>query len=383
MLTLLALILPLCMLLIPTRLLRAWARSILRGRFCRDAEEVLFFLSGRSGLCEVLGRLQAASGGGAVLVPDYVCNLVHKAVASCGLSPRVYATDEAFRPNLEQIEDALARGDAVAVLLASILGAQSSGPQIVRRIRRADPDVVILLDECQNLVPDSPARLDDRCVVLVSFNMKNVNGAMGGAVCLRRNFLGLAEPRLALPARMRQDLCMVLFHVASMGRLCLEQLRAWMCLPPPPTGSRARGPYRWPALEYSQCDRLPYELIARPIARISLADAILGMLLMPAVLRRRRANARIFLRFLAQTHLGRPIRTERAATGPFLPFEAHDTRLFGWLPLKGPYARPDDENASLRPELCCLRNTGLGPLRPPSLPGVGEPAQPAAPSTPG
>jgi hypothetical protein len=339
------------LLAVPRRWLLRYARGLLQSRFYPACRHVLFHKSGRSALSAVFCRVAAQRSNGCVLIPDYVCNVVSRAVSQHGLVPVTYATSGNFSIDMADLENRLQDPRVVAAVLASIFGAQNRSQPVLDRIRKTRPDIVIVVDDCQNLATGVPFVPDDRTVVVFSFNMKNICGTMGGGLCFSTDFLQLEEPGAGCVEGLLLELrlhCMLLLQLAEQTR------RAWRAIAWP------LGPYRRPPLEYSPCARPQYDMAVQRIAKLSLVRAIQGIHDLAHLEKRRQYNVGQLQRYLAATGLGEVIATERVEIAPFVPLRSQASQLVGLLPLKGPYALDAVPSRSIRPELIAFQNQGIG-----------------------
>lgn len=314
---------------------------------------VRFFRSGRSALSAVLVELAQEHPGGTVLVPAYICNVVPEAVRFAGLVPEAVPVSETLLPDLQFIERKVVDAKTVAVIFASIFGAVACSAESLARIRARRPDLLVILDECQNLICPSPAEVDARCAVVVSFNQKNVLGAMGGAVLVRGDGVSLRMVRGRWMHRLEDELRMWGVHINQVRRTLRDLMRV------------LRGRSRLtaaPRLEYSRC-RKHYGLDPRPIRRISLARALVGIRRLGQVEEARRANAEVILGLLTRAG-ATPVPTVERGRSPFIPFRMKGGRLpeLPGLQIKGPYACDASATTSLCQDLFCVVNDGIGAM---------------------
>lgn len=288
--------------------------------------------------------------GGTVLVPAYICNVVPDAVRFSGLLPEAVPVSETLLPDLEYIERRIVDPNTVAVVLASIFGAVACTAESLARIRALRCDLLVILDECQNLICPSPAVVDHRCALIVSFNQKNVLGAMGGAVLVRGEGPPAAMAHGRWTQRAEDELRMWAVHANQMRRTLRDLLRVLR------GASRLTSP---PRLEYSRC-RGHYGLEPRSIRRISLARALVGIRRLEKLEQSRRANAETILRALARVGSA-PVPTAERERSPFIPFRMQGSRLpeLPGLQIKGPYACDESATTSLCQDLFCVVNDGL------------------------
>lgn len=334
----------------PRRGLEQQTTDLLLRRFCSGGRNVLFFKSGRSALSAVCEGLSRTLPGCQVLVPDYICNVVPRAVTRAGLKASTYATNERFEPDEDGLQARLTDPTVGAVVLASLFGADNTSAARVEWIRRVRPDVFIVLDDCQNLVLNRPVPADPRTVVVFSFNGKTIHGAMGGGVVFDGTTLGL-EP----PARdWRRDLRLEIAVCMVVLKQCWERGAGRL--------QRLRGCRRWkpPSLEYSHAaGRIHYDMDVQRIAKVSLVRALLELRRAPRTEACRKDQFAALRAFLERTGAGDLIPTECPERAPFVPVKLRDASLLTRLPWKGPYAVEGDPTRSLRPDVVCFKNVGV------------------------
>lgn len=335
------------------RSLEQLAERWLLGSFFIRAQRTEFYKSGRSALVAVFDALAKVSPNGDVLVPDYVCNVVPRAVAVAGLRPVEYQTNEAYGVDWNDLEPRLQHPGVVAVVLASLFGAQNTSQEVVARIRRVRKDVLIVLDDCQNMVLANPIELDERTVVVFSFNMKTIAGAMGGGVCLGGGALAVRAPKCQWLRDTRLEIAVALVLAKQLtGRVGARLRRLF--------GQPVNCP---PKLEYSYAaGRVHYDMRIQRIAHVSLIRAITGMRRAAATEATRKRNFEALRAYLGAAGAGEVLPTTYPERAPFVPIKVRDLALLRHLPLKGPYALEGHPNQSSRPEAVCVVNQGLEPL---------------------
>jgi len=326
------------------------ARQLLLQSFFPRARHVIFFKSGRSALSAVFEALAREQRGVQVLVPDYICNVVPRAVSRAGLEAVSYRTTEGFEIDLDDLLEKVAKPSVAAVVLASLFGAQNTSQTVVDRIRRARNDVLLVLDDCQNLLLNRAVVPDARTVVVFSFNMKTITGSMGGGVCLGDNGFDLQPPEMNQLRDFRLE--------CAIGMLFLKQvcLRAWRSI-----GKRlGRRVYKPPCLEYSHATgRIHYDMVPQRIAKLSLARAITRMRTAAETESLRKRNFEALSGFLQQTGAGEVVSTHCTASAPFVPVRLVKPALLTLMPWKGPYGLEGSPHKTLRPELLYFKNDGL------------------------
>jgi len=239
------------------------------------------------------------------------------------------------------------------ILFVSLFGAQNNKRSQLDRIRQVNREVFVIWDECQNLITSQDLLPDSRTVIVFSFNRKNVYGVIGGGVCVRNSALRLQEP----PLTCRNDLLLESRVFLILARQSLSGLVNTL------RTFSGDAVFSRPALEFSECISIQYDLRVQRIAKLSLVRAILGMATIARTERIRAHNYLEFCRFMERHDFGTLIATERADVSPFVPFELKDRRVFGKMPLKGPYAVEGEPTTSARPSVFLLVNEGLARLK--------------------
>jgi hypothetical protein len=313
----------------------------------------LFYKSGRSAVAAVFESLARNHPGAAVLVPDYICNVIYRAAAGHNIRLLSYRTDKYFHADLEDIEQKMRADRVVALLLASVFGCQNRGADVIERIRAADRRLLLIVDDCQNLVREMPFHPDERTVVVFSFNRKHVPGTMGGGLCMAANLLNLQAPQRVF----FKDLALEVVVLLALFRQVWNALRRY---------GRALfgrvGSFALPELEFSDGRRLLYDTGIQRISRISLVRGIFGLRALATIATQRRENFGRLRKFLEDNEWGTVVGTENAGISPLVAIEGLHSGLIGRLPLKGPYARDEKQSETLRPGILSYRNDGFCPV---------------------
>lgn len=288
--------------------------------------------SGRVAIFRVAERVAAETERRVALAPDYICNVVYRALESAGFAVRPYALDDHFEPDPEALRAELARGDVAILLTASLFGSTAMLPLLARQAWRVpilDSRVHVIADLCQDLalIDHLPDGYGDRLTAVLSFNDKSVPGLMGGGILSTRSYpephrrAGVAD-RLRLLREWRT-------------RIAMRDARGR----PPDTG--------W---EYSRCRTFPFRIEPVRLTRLQLAAAVVGLKALPAL---NAARARFVERY---SELRRLPHSDSAAclVADHFPGSLPVSRLR----LKAGYATPDDPAGSLRPGLRIVISDG-------------------------
>lgn len=342
-----------CLMACPRRLLERAARDRLLRQFYPHCSHVQFYKSGRSALAAIFRHVAAENPGATVLLPDYICNVVYRAAAQDNLRRESYRIGGGFRVDVTDLEEKLRRNKVACVLVASLLGNRNHDDVLFKRIRRVAPQVLIVADECQNLVLDSPLVPDDRTVIVFSFNRKTIPGMMGGGLCDAGLALGIPEPGRIVWRDVALEVRVLLGLGKEACRRMAYALRATL---------RRPSAFVHPRLEHSSCRTILYDTEVQRIARMSLVRGLIGMASAERLERQRRAEYYRLRQYLERSELARLLVVERADGAGLVAVASPDPRLFGLLPLKGPYALDEDASRSLRPEAFAVINDGTLPL---------------------
>jgi dTDP-4-amino-4,6-dideoxygalactose transaminase len=337
------------MLMLPKFVVKRKVERILTVRCFSGVSHLVFFKSGRSALSAVFSVLKQRAPESCILVPDYICNVVHKAAKHANMAVVEYPTDEKFRPDMDAVGKLLQIRKAAAVLFASIFGAQNNTRELVGAIRQADRRVAVILDECQNLTQDNRLYLDANTLLVGSFNMKNIYGVMGGFVGFDAIDFDLPEPNAPIFARIKQEIVM-------MGVLVKQAFKQSKTI----VKRRQKGQTfsgEWPGPEYSYCNRtLPYRVDVMPIAKISLIRALQELRRIDGIEKSRKRRFTRLKKMAQEIPNIRIIETERIELSPYIPVEVENKSLANRLDLKGPYALENDPDSSLRPNSFAVYN---------------------------
>jgi hypothetical protein len=311
------------------------------------------FKSGRSAVAAVFRAMARRHPGAAVLVPDYICNVIHRAAVPYDVRLVTYRTDARFQVDLDDLEAKIRAESAKGVLLASLFGSQGRSRSVIDRIRVIDRELVLIVDDCLNLVTGMPFDPDDRTVVVFSFNMKHVPGVMGGGVCSKADPLEIEPPARDFRSDFLQEMHVLL---ALLLQVRDALTRAVLGLAGRP---RWFGP---PEIGFSDCARRLYDTQVQRIARLSLIRGIVGLAGLGRREARRRENFARFRDAIEGNQWGRVVATENAAASPMVAVEGLHPGLRSRLHLKGSYALDHDPGTSLRPGIVLFFNDGLYPI---------------------
>jgi hypothetical protein len=311
------------------------AKKLIAEKYYPAFNDIIFYKSGRaalSGLCKELAKKMTTPK---ILVPDYICNVVYRAARENNILPISYATNDQYNPNMQELARKIHKHHVQIVLLASIFGTQNNTEFLVGKIREISPKIFIVLDECQNLITNSPLSPDNRTVVVLSFN-KNINGIMGGALCFKENFLHIRSTNQSL-------FCKSLLEIKIAGmiikRFCCTCVKNYV--------SRKRPPNSY---EYSHLNSIVYDLKPDRISWISLLLAVQGLKKIEDIENYRKENYYSVMKILSEFRLGHLIKTSRIENSYYLPVSGNTSELANHFPLKPPYAVDGSSLKSNKPQ---------------------------------
>jgi hypothetical protein len=171
--------------LLPALLLSALPRIVLARALGRSLAVPGYHFqpafSGRVALYELAVRLASP----VVLIPDYLCDVVPRALGAAGCTVLRYALDERFEFDLDRVLTLAEEAGAGLILTASLYGSDGGlgaleAVDVQARLKRMGSHLVV--DICQDIELRArlPSAQGGRIHGLVSFNDKSFPGAMGG-----------------------------------------------------------------------------------------------------------------------------------------------------------------------------------------------------------
>ena len=142
---------------------------------------IYLYISGRSSLYAVLKYLKGVYPAKKVLIPDYTCNVIHKAIESAGLHFDIYPTNNFFEPNISEIVKKVDT-DTLAIVGANIFGSEGLSVKDIKDVfamLKCNP--VVIHDCAQNI--EKINKINDKelkQIAVFSFNDKDIWSIMGG-----------------------------------------------------------------------------------------------------------------------------------------------------------------------------------------------------------
>lgn len=280
-----------------------------------------------------------------VLIPNYICNVVDKAVIHSGLVPIRYDTDEYFRPVVKDLRVKIST-KTLAVVFAPIFGSFDEVFVQATGLVKSSSDAFIVYDNAQCVDCKPPPDTD---AVILSFNDKDIWGVMGGALLIKRKrFNSKFEPeKLSLFEEFRY----LLEFFKKMSKILKKES--------PSVISRLN---RW-HFEHSTCSRFPYTLNKKAISKISLTFVSLGLNELESYKNKRKENYDAFKNWCKRLKNIKIIETKNVSTSPFIPLlvvgnvqEVLSTFSNFRVQIKLPYAINGDPKSSVRSNVIAMPN---------------------------
>jgi hypothetical protein len=299
--------------------------------------------SGRAALTEIVKKATVQKGQKTVLVPDYICNVVVKAIKAGGAQPEYYPLLENLEPDEKFVARRVEKGDCAVLLTASLYGADGGCGWLENPIwckRLLSTSTIFVADLCQDvfrarsLAKSLPGT---NGTILVSFNNKSFPGMLGGGFLAEEKSKWSTEPDACLSTPQR---------IRLMRRYMLKFLGAWR--------RRIRKWFKQPLPlsplppVHADCIDFPFAFEAYKAEKEQLAAACAGLSL-SARLGRLRSKRLAYLRNVVLITPG----LERA------PYVVLGESWVGHARQHHPYALDDDPECSIRPDLIIIHNKGF------------------------
>jgi hypothetical protein len=299
--------------------------------------------SGRAALAELAKSAFCQTGRKKVLLPDYICNVVVKAVIAAGGEPEFYKLNEKFEPDEASVARLVEQKCYSVLLVASLYGADGGCGWIEQplwRSRLALSGTAFIADLCQDFFRAkalSQSLIGTNGYILISFNNKSFPGMMGGG------FIGRTDDESGSMPCMRISLKQHLYLVrrflstgisASWRQFNVGRAKPTPLKPIPP--------------DYGACSTFPFKFLPYNIAREQLAAACAGISLLHKI-QKSRINRLDRLRgfFLATPGVERS------------PFVVLIKPVCKRVRQKAPFALENQPKCSLRNDLIIIHNKGF------------------------
>jgi hypothetical protein len=311
-----------------------------------ELKQIFLFKSGRAALNSLLFTVRHQDPKrNVVFIPDYTCNVVAMACKASGYQIWKYKTDEQFYPDWHDLSETIIPIESPVLVLISMFGSIPSLSEQLKDLLSIKPSIVLIADECQNLVPASP--LGGQSIpnggIVFSFNDKTCPGIMGGGIVVPNNMT--ASPNFEKVSVQNRVLVTLGLTIMAARKYAHEAYHIAKLM----VGQKII--YKFPAsLEYSSCKKAHYDIRPEPIYKQSVARAVVSLSHLHHYAQRRIANREV----LSTLHdvEGKNIfnyNNSKELSPPFVPFykEYPDSVTSGSpFPLKAPYA------CSNNPEKC-------------------------------
>lgn len=317
---------------------RVWLEKMLEARLSRFGFRYLPRFSGRIALWRLCEALKKNSHSDVALCPDYICNVVPKALKLAGWKVLYYRTGPELEADWDEIVHSIKRFDASLLVGASVCG--SSG--LIRDVLDADGlemlealDVHVVLDLCQDvrLIEELSRTTSKRVHAVLSFNNKSFPGAMGGGILSRSTFSLPEAP--SLPRALNRMLYRS--YLVAQAKRVLSMFKTRSCQ----TSS---------GFSFSQCRKFPYQFVENDyrLSRLQMILAVVGLSLLP-----------LYNRNKQRVRRGEYVNTAYADSAAFLVTQPGVVLRGGGRKYKAPYARDEDPASSLRANDFFVHNKGF------------------------
>lgn len=295
-----------------------------------------FYFSGRVAIFRIAETLRRRSR--LAILPEYICNVVHRAFLEAGFEVATYRLDSLLEPDLDDIRNLVGHADGPTVLcLAPLLGADGGQTWIMSsegRQWRVDHGVSLVLDCCQDIsrlfLEDFSGERD--YAVVGSFNDKSFPGVMGAVA-----ITDMADPGYRRATLVERAGIWWLL-LAKLMRAAGRPVKRFLSPPASGHGQRrfddASGVF-----EYSFCTVFPFTLNHSGATKLQIGVGVAGRLFSGAYRGRKS-------RYLGQNMVD-PLPTPHFNTSPYVLVPSPPHRLKA----KPPYAIHGAPARSLRPAL--------------------------------
>ena len=298
-----------------------------------EGYDLQFFGSGRSALYETALSIRSKSNTEIAMVPDYVCNVVHRAVSEAGWTIVCYPTDRHLEADWDAILERAGDADVGLVVTASVFGSSAMLEKIqeseaVEKIRASGAKFIFDIAQDIELRKCLPPSASDVVSAIVSFNSKSFPGCMGGGV-FKGNTMVLREKR---SPSSREGFSLFVRLIKSEF---VNNLR------------RSRGDSK--EFEYSFCRQFPFLIKSAPgIAKLQIVLAIWGINNLDRYHKSKMDHQK--------NHL--IVNTQFSETAAYLMLHDRDPGLQKRR-RKATYAVDGNKDHSVRPELTIVHNKGF------------------------
>jgi len=314
-----------------------------------DEYKIMFFSSARGAIYSYFKSMGDGTDSVKTLVPDYVCNIMTKAIKSARRGTlQTYELNENLAPNGSDLHAKSNLFKPDVVVFAPIFGAYGDEyNHLIETTLHSDNRPVVFLDAAQ-MIDLVPAGLDG---IALSFNQKIINGFYGGALVFNKE--SMSELRFSFkPLTISKEIEFLTKYVEK--RLRLRPQRFVKASEMTDKG-----------YQYSACSQFPFKPTVDEISMVSLIVAILEMLRIGNYRRNRRSNHQLLRKRLSSVPGLKIVDTEHIELSHFVPILVKDPEALKkaatildkmGLRLKRPYALDDDPLSSVRRYLYAVEN---------------------------
>ena len=300
-----------------------------------NAYHLSYFFSGRVALKKIIEEI---SGGKSyisnIFLPDYICNVVYKAIASKKLKTYHYETNSDLEPNIIDIKDKIQQGTINILMLASIFGSGKAIDYFVSHegINLIEKhNVILLLDLCQDLTLAKKIPFSKNIAMVFSFNNKTVPGMMGGSILYykvtntKKELLGSQKCLLLIKRFVKTHIIKTRFSFKYFDLSAIKKNENF---------------------HYSYCQKFPYQFIDYYPSKFQISLSLSGLDVLPLFLSRKRN----FIK-------------KHCSSLKLLRYSTSSTYVIGQYLLRGvkvkkSYAVEGTPKKSLKPNLKILYNKG-------------------------
>lgn len=203
------------------------------------------------------------------LVPEYICNVVHRAFLEAGYTLIKYKCDDDFEPNIIEIVELGKEHPNSILCLAPLYGADGGESWVGTKAGRAwreENRIFLIFDICQDFTRAMSTKIksEKNFAVISSFNNKSFPGLMGALV---ESDTRDSSYRLAKTSE-------------SLGLLKILTLNFLIFFRKVVLSHRKRSNYA-SGYDYSYCSHFPYDFSHSGAAKIQIAIGLAGKILLP------------------------------------------------------------------------------------------------------
>ncbi len=285
-----------------------------------------FYFSGRVAIYRIAKSL-SNMGVKTAIVPEYICNVVHRALVEAGFTLVEYECDDDFEPNIEKIIGLGMRYPDSVLCIAPLFGADGGETWIasdVGRRWRQENRIFLMFDICQDFSRFIMSSLVDEkfFAIISSFNNKSFPGLMGAAV------VSDIKDHDYKKATAREIIDLFKLLIINLRKMILPFRKKKKII-----NNQAE------KFDYSYCMHFPYDFHHSAAAKIQLAIGFAGRLMLPIYMENKK-------NYIENKWLSPRLRPHYF-TSAIVELDKSYTRLV----LKSPYAIYKSPSNSLKPNL--------------------------------